>query len=125
MSDALPSFGPFLADLRIGMAITDPNAQYEVPEFDIVIKMPHVPMQTAQIVAERAGLRPKRRRIIQHPRDLHGLPRPGRLHIIEARNRLHLNKQDEHMIEGLTPYLRDDRYEIVWHDCDTVLGVTR
>lgn len=92
-------------------------------EFDIVIKMPHVTMQTAQMVADRAGLRPKQRRIFASHQSVRGLP-PGKLHIIEALD-METSQRDWDMIHTLYPYIHDDRYEIVWHDCDTVMGVKR
>ena len=93
------------------------------PEFDVVIKMPHVPMQTAQMVADKLGLRPRQRRIIGFAAEARGLP-PGRLHVIEARG-IYTGPRDWDMFETLQPYESDDRYEVIWHDCDTVMGVKR
>lgn len=89
----------------------------------VVIKMPHVPMQTAKMIVDKLGIVPRRRSIIASHQGARGFP-PGEIHVIEARDMM-TTQRDSDMYDTLEPYESDDRYTVIWHDCDTVMGVKR
>jgi hypothetical protein len=113
----MTSYGPHLVFDAIASLVSK-------PEHDIVVFMPHVPRQTAYMVAKRLGLRLKRGHIIAEPREVRGLP-PGKIHVIEIADHYAFGQLDkftysnQEMLDALAPY----GDSLVWHDCDTVMGV--